>query len=565
MPDQLAFFLDLAIAYVAALLGGLVARRLGLQPLVGYLAAGLAIGPHALGLVREAERVRTLAELGVLFLMFGLGVEFSLGHLRQAGRAAILGGLAQVMGTIGLGALAGSALGWPSASGVYLGSLLALSSTMVALSVLLDRAEVETAHGRLLVAVLIVQDLSVVPMMVVLPALAQPGAAFAQELLLALGKAAAIVAGVLYLGSYLVPRLLFRVAAGRSRELFLLTVVALALGIAAVGALAGLSLALGAFLAGLVISESAFTHQVLADVLPLRDLFSILFFVSLGMLLNPAFLVQQPLLVALAVAIVVLGKLLLASLALALLGTRLTTAVQASLGLLTVGEFSFVLAESGLRGGHLPAELHDLTLVAALVTIPLTPFALRLGPGLSRTLAELPFGARSDPLSPAPEPLPAVAGWHAVIAGYGQVGRALAHALERRGFRFLVIDHDPAIIAELRRRGIPHVYGDASNPRVLERARLDHARVLAIAISDPLVTEAAVRHARRLFPRLDIIARASSAESLELLRDSGASEVVHPPFEAALEMIRHSLHRFGVSTAEALAVVNRLREEHYRR
>lgn len=563
MPEQLALFFDLAVAFVAALLGGLLARRLGLQPLVGYLLAGLAIGPHTPGPYWEVERVRLLAELGVIFLMFGIGVQFSLAHVRRVQRVAVIGGLVQIAGTIGLGVLAGFALGWSPAVAVFFGCLLALSSTMVALSVLMDRAEVETTHGRILVAILIVQDLSVVPMMVVLPALASGGANVVQEVLLALLKAAAIVVAVLFLGSQLVPRLLFRVAMTRSRELFLLAVVALALGTGAAASTAGLSLALGAFIAGLVVSESAFTHQILADILPLRDIFSILFFVSLGMLLDPAFLFQQPALVAIAVAIIVLGKFVLTFLPAVLLGVPVNSAMLVGLGMVQVGEFSFVLAESGIAQGLIPTELYSLTLVAALITIPLTPFAMRLGAAAARRAERLPLIGRAKHMPAEPDQFTEGERWHAVIAGFGELGRSLARALEKRGFRYLVIDDDPSVIEELHKRGVPHIFGDASNVRVLERAKLEHARVLAITIPDPLAAEAAVRNARRLYPRLDTIARAFDEQSLELLRQSGATEVVHPPFEAGLEMIRHSLHRFGVSSAEALATVNRLRQEHY--
>jgi CPA2 family monovalent cation:H+ antiporter-2 len=564
MPSELSLFLDLAIAYAAALLGGLAASRLRLQPLVGYLLAGLAVGPHTSSLISDVERVRTLSELGVLFLMFGLGVQFQPSHLGSAARPAVVGGLVQILGTVGLGWLVGNAFNWSVAASLYLGCVLALSSTMVVLSLLVDRAEVETPYGRLLLAMLIVQDLSVVPMMVALPAIAS-GGDLLESLVFALLKAAAIVAGVVVLGARLVPRVLFRVAAARSRELFLVSVVALAFGTAVVSSTAGLSLALGAFLAGVIISESAFTHQVLADVLPLRDLFSILFFVSLGMFMDPAFLAQQPGLVAASLGVVVLGKLVLTALPLAALGVPIGVAIQSGLGMVQVGEFSFVLAESGLRAGVAPPELHALTLVAALLTIPLTPFAMHLGPGLARTLGSLPLKIRTEALAAETGPEAEITGWHAVIAGFGQLGRALAQALERRGFRYLVIDNDPAVIQELRRRNVPHVFGDASNVRVLERAGLNHARVLAVAMSDPLAAEATVRNARRIYPRLDVIARAGSMESLELLRGSGATEIVHPQSEAALEMIRHSLHRFGVSSAEALAMVNRLREQHYGR
>jgi monovalent cation:H+ antiporter-2, CPA2 family len=390
----------------------------------------------------------------------------------------------------------------------------------------------------------------VVPLAVALPALAGGQGGLLAELAVAAVKAGAILLGAYLVGVRLAPWALGHVAIARTRELFLLGVVALALGTALVTQVAGLSLAFGAFLAGLVVAESEYRTQVVAEAMPLRDLSASLFFVSVGMLIDPAVLAAQAGLIALLSGVAVLGKVAIVAVIVLCFGFPARVAVLAGLSLAQIGEFSFVLAGLGVDRGSLPPALFDLTLATALVTIVLTPSLLHAGPAVVATLERIPgLGRRFvDPVA-ADAGTGASAG-HAVICGYGRIGRELADALEARGIRHVVVEYNPHVVRGLRARGVPVVYGDAANPAVLEHAHVERARLLAVLMPDRTATEQATRVGRRLNPRLDIVARASSAGELERLRAAGATEVVQPEFEAGVEVIRHAMRRFGIGGLE---------------
>jgi CPA2 family monovalent cation:H+ antiporter-2 len=347
--------------------------------------------------------------------------------------------------------------------------------------------------------------------------------------------------------------------------LFLLGVVSLALGTAVVTQFAGLSLAFGAFLAGLVLAESEFRTQVVAEAMPLRDLFASLFFVSVGMLIDPAVLASQAGLIALLSGVAVLGKVSIVAAIVLLFGFPARVAVLAGLGLAQVGEFSFVLARLGVDRGALPPSLFDLTLATALVTIVLTAPLLRAGPALLAWLERLPHVGRhfADPVEGDPN-TSAIAG-HAVICGYGRVGRELVEALEARGIHYVLVEYNPHVVRRLRAGGVRTVYGDAANPAVLEHAHVERARLLAVLIPDRAATEQATRVSRGLNPRLDIVARANSVGDLERLRRAGATEVVQPEFEAGVEVVRHSLRRFGIVGMELTSLISGRRATFYRR
>lgn len=563
--EELAIVVDLSLALGGALVAGMIAHRLRQPAILGYLAAGVLVGPYTpLGL--RPERVQELAELGILMLMFSLGIQFSLSELRRVQTVAVIGGSLQIVATIALGAAIGQFLGFSLLVSVFFGALIALSSTVVVVKVLAERGEMDTTHGRVMLGICLVQDLSLVPMMVVLPALAGPLENAPLQVGLAMLKAVLVLGLTFLLGTRLLHKVLFRVAATRSRELFLVTVVFLALGTAAGVSLAGLSLSLGAFLAGLVISESQYSHQSLADVLPLRDLFAVLFFVSMGMLVDPAFLLANAASLASVVAVIVVGKFLIVALVVRLFGYQMRTAFYSGLGLLQIGEFSFLLAGLGVERHIIPEALFSLTVGAALITIILTPMTMRLAEPLHR------LAQRYSPLRrllagegkvEAGEHPPALSG-HAVIVGYGDVGRLLSEVLRARRLAQLVVDHDPHAIEALRGQGIPCIYGDGANEMVLAQASLGRARLLVVTVPDPIAARMTVEAARRLNPRLDVVARAPSPSAMRLLQGSGASEVVNPALEVSLELTRHALHRFGLSSIEALSLVNRLRLDRYR-
>jgi len=491
---------DLAIIFAGSLLVILVFHRLKLPALPGFIVAGVLLGPNALGLVSDVHQVESLAEVGVILLLFTIGIEFSLTRLREMGRQVIIGGGAQVLLTVGLAAAlaAGLGLAWPVA--VLLGFLVALSSTAIVLKGLADKGEIDTPHGRLATGVLIFQDLCVVPMMLVLPFLAGDAGGGAAGLGWALAKAGLVVAGVLVLARTVVPRVLSEIVKTRSRELFLIAVILVgtltALGTAAAGA----SLALGAFLAGLVISESDYGHQAMAELLPFRDVFISLFFVTVGMLVHVGFLREHPALALVGVAAIMGGKSVLAALGPALLGYSGRVALLAGLAVSQIGEFSFVLARQGRGTGLFPEGLYQTFLAVAVLTMLVTPFALQSGPmlldGLERLipLDRLLPGFRPQTLAAGGEPLTD----HVIVAGYGLNGRNLAVALRSIRAPYLIVELNAQTVRQARARGEPAFYGDATREEILRGLGAERARMLVVAISDPAATRRMVRVARAL-------------------------------------------------------------------
>ncbi len=561
--EELQLVVDLVVAAAAAFLGGVAAQRLGQPVILGYLLAGVAIGPFTPGPTADPHSVQVLAEIGVAFLMFALGAEFSLAELRRLGRIASIGGGVQVLATMALGPLVGPLLGLSFVQGIFLGALLALSSTVVALKLLMGRGELQALQGRVALGILIAQDLAVVPMVVVLPTLASGGEGLAASLGAAALKMALVLVGAYVVGVRAVPWLFAHAAVTRTRELFLLGVVTLALGTALVTQFAGLSLAFGAFLAGLVVAQSDYRTQVIAEALPFRDLFASLFFVSVGMLIDPVALISHLPAVGLLTAVAVVGKTLIVTAVTLFLGMPGRVALLAALSVAQVGEFSFVLARIGVDAGAIPPLLFDLTLATALATVVLGPFLLRAGepllafargtPGLARLFAEPAEGE------------PEIEGLrhHTIVCGYGRVARELVRALEARRVRYLVIEYNPTLVQELRAAKVPVVYGDAANPAVLEHAHVERAWVLALLMPDANAAELATRHARAMAPRIHIVARARDAESLDRLRRAGATSVVQPEFEAGAEVIQHALHRYGVSGPELALIASARRAAFY--
>lgn len=560
---ELSLLVDMAIVLVAALVGGLVARRLRLPIIVGYLLAGVAIGPYSLRLVHDVGNVEILATIGVVLLMFTLGIEFSLKTLRQIGKVATFGGVIQIIATTALGYAVGWLLGWSRTESVLFGFFIAMSSTIIVLKTLMERGELGTTHGRVMIGILLVQDLSVVPIMVALQSLGGEEAVFSAAWGWEILGAVSFLAVVLVVGFWVLPWFMRRVTEGRSRELFLLTVVCLCFGAAFGAYYVGLSIALGAFLAGLLVSGSPYAHQARAEIGPLRDIFATLFFVSLGMLADPRFIAENPGEVGVVVAAIVVGKFVIVSVVPWAFGYAAKTAIFAGGGLFQIGEFSFVLAALALEMGVISNHLYSLTLAAAGITMLLTPFGMGLVSGIYHRLIQRKrlaglLTARADPAGMGEGKQ--LSG-HVVICGYGQVARNLGKVLDRRNFPYLVIDIDPRNLDPVRARGIPCIYGDAANPEILARAGLEKARVMVITFPDPIAVKLAVANARRINSRLDIVARVHRDEDTNVLRESGVAEMVRPELEAGLEIIRHTLHRFGLTSQEIQYIVNALREE----
>ena len=583
LSEQLRFILDLGVAVAAALVGGAIAVRLRQPAVIGYLVAGIAIGPATPGFVGDVERIAVLADVGVVLLLFALGVEFSIRGLREVQRVAIPGGTLQVLVMLASGAALMVGLGFQLREALVIGACLSLSSTLVVLKSLIDRGELDSLHGRAAIGWSIVQDIAMIMFIVALPPIA--GGDVVVPFLLALGKAAIFLALAYVVGTRLLPRMFIAVARLGSGELFLLAVVGTALLTAFVSsAVFGLSLALGAFVAGVLVSESELSHQAAAEVTPFRDLFAVLFFVSIGMLVDPGVIASDAPLIALLVVVAVVGKGALTAGLSRALGLPRRSALLLGAAMAQVGEFSFILAEDALDLGLVGPRTYNLILATAIVTIMVSPFGQRLvdrlvnrlesnvdeqdlaqiaasgihGANAGRAMVLSRTEAAIDPDEETRRPT-------VVVLGGGRVGRVVVRAVRRRGFRCVVVDRDPARLEEVAALGAVTLYGDAASPAILKQAGLDRARVLVVAIGDPLTARLATERALRLNPRLTIAARARGLREIDALRRIGAGRITDPEAEAAFELARHALHRMGVSGAELTGVVSGLRRDVYGR
>ena len=562
--EELQLLTNLALITATALGGGLAAQRLRQPALLGYLLGGILVGPYGLRLIPDPDEIQAVATIGIAFLMFSLGVELSLRTLLRSGKVVLLSGGMQLSTTIALWSLVANRLGWPALDGLLFGYLIALASTAIVLKLLLDRGELDSVHGRILIGIMLLQDLTLIPIMVIVASVPTDLVTLSLSQLVLVGAAAlakglGVVAGMVILGLIVVPRLLNQVARLRSRELFMLAVFSLVIGTASFSVLLGLSAALGAFIAGLVVSDTEYSHQALADVIPLRDIFASFFFVSIGMLTNPGFVVENVGLLALILMVLLIAKCAVPALTLLALRYPLRPALAVGGSMLPMGEFSFVLVGASMAAGLASERLVSLTLATAIVTMFLAPAAVSLARDLTRRLGLLHLRWPVQEEASAEElALPETR--HAIICGFGRTGRGIATLLTRRHFPCVVIDLDPAAIEEARARQIPHIYGDASSITVLQRCNLDRARVLVVAISDPAATDITLRNALALNPRLDVVARVYRQTEVHTLHQLENVELVEPGFEAGLEIIRHTLHRFGLSSQEIQILLTSIRQ-----
>lgn len=563
MQEDFRLIVDLVLVLAVAAGGGLLAALCRQPVLLGYLVGGMVVGPAGLGLIKELIQVETLAQFGVAFLLFALGVEFSFSELKKVQVISLGGGGLQIVLTILVTTLVSLSVGWVSspAQGVFLGAILSLSSTAVVLKCLMERNETQTPQGQVMLGILVVQDLALGLMLAVLPALNQPAESLGIAVATALLRIGLFAAGAIIVGIWVIPTLLRLLARTESRELFLLGVVALCLGIALLTEHLGLSIEMGAFVAGLMISEVEYADQTLTYVEPLRDIFATLFFVSIGMLIDPVFLWNNLELILGLVALVLVGKFLIITPLVKGFGYPLKTAIVTGLGLAQIGEFSFVLASEGQSLGLVSRRVYLLILGTTAVTLVLTPFVLRLVPHL----LDLPWLKRfldssSEPLEVAKEsPMQD----HVVICGYGGVGRNLVRLVQQHGLPVVVIDQSESRIQQLREAGVPYVYGNAASLHVLETAGVDKARSLAIALPDPMSIRLCLKRALELSPELDLVVRANQDKDIELLYQLGAREVVQPEFEASLELATHLLTGMGVALSSIQEEVQQIRNHHY--
>lgn len=552
---------DLALVFLAALAGGFVAQRLRQPLIVGYILAGIAVGPFTGGpTVENIHDLEALAELGVVLLLFALGLELSFRELAPVRAVALAGGTIQIALTIALGFGLALGFGWAWRPALWFGAIVSLSSTMVALKTIQAQGRLGTLSARVMLGLLVVQDLAVVPLMIVLPELSDPAGGFA-KVGIAAARAVVLLGVIVLFSTRVVPKLMAFVARWNSRELFFLATTTLAVGVGYVTWRFGLSMALGAFIAGLVVNESEYAHQALSDILPLRDLFGMLFFVSVGMLLDPALLWQQIGMLAIVVAAIIVGKALIIAGVVRAFGYWNIVPLAAALTLFQVGEFAFVLARVGLSTKAIPPDLYALTMNAAIVTMALTPVVSGLVPAIYGR-----FWPRRTRETHEASNLPqAGLAAHVIVAGAGRVGRSIADALQRLDLPFVLVESDDRRVQQAREAGLPVIYGDAAQAVVLEAAGIQTARAMLITVPAFPDVRTIVRVGRQLRPELPMIARAEDGEAVVSLYALGIQEVASPEIEAAIEMTQQALMYFNVPAHDVLRVASAIRHERYER
>ena len=550
---------DLTVVLVSALAGAYLAQRFRQPLIVGYILAGVAVGPFTGGVtVGNVENLEQLSELGVVLLLFSLGLEVSFRELAPVRRVAIAGGAIQLALTIALGYGVARGLGWTWKPAIWFGVLISLSSTMVAIKTLQAQGRLGTLSSRVMLGMLVVQDLAVVPLMILLPELDNP-AGGAMRVALATGRAFLLLGATVVVATRVVPRLMAAVARWNSRELFLLATVTMALGVGYAAWRFGLSLGLGAFIAGLVISESEYAHQALSDIAGLRDIFGMVFFVSVGMLLDPALVWRQLGALGVVVVVVLVGKAAIFAGVVKVFGYRRVVPLATGLTLFQVGEFAFVLASTARASGSIGADLYALVLNTAIATMALTPAISGLTPVIYRRIVRR---RPDEPLQALNIPGTGLTD-HIVVAGAGRVGRTIADALAHLRLPFVVVEIDERRFQEVRAARYPVIYGDASHAVVLDAAKTARARALVVTVPVYADVRAIIATARRLHPDLPIVARADSPQAVRELYALGIDEVASPEFEAALEMTRQALERLGVAAEDISGVADAIRRQRY--
>lgn len=568
MAGELTLIVELVTVLGAATIGGYAANRAGQPVMLGYILAGTIVGPAGLKLIATEGDIQVLAEIGVALLLFVLGVEFSLKDLLRLKAIAFGGSTLQILLTILLGGGLTYLTGWVDSipKAIFLGAVLSLSSTAVVLKSLIERNEVQTIHGQVMLAILIVQDLSLGVMLAVLPALAQPPETIGIALGFAALKILLFLVGAFIAGRWFIPLLIRSMARSSSQELFLLGILVLCLGIALLASGLGLGIAMGAFVAGLTVANVEYADRALDRILPMRDVFATLFFTSIGLSIDPLFLWEHLRQLLGLVAISLIGKAAIATIVVSFFGYSLKTSLTVGLGINQIGEFSFVLAGVAGERGLFADRIYGLTVGTAALTLLIAPFILRAIPSWLAWLERWPSvdailqSNRPSHLVDFGEELTG----HIVVVGYGRVGQTLVRMIYFQGYPILAIDNNEAALQTLRERNIPYLFGDGSSQLVLEKANLARAKAMAITLPDPMATRLALNRALSIAPDLDITVRAHVDSEIDTLYQLGAQEVVQPEFEAALEMGAHLLLKLGDSSFQVQQMVHRYRNGRYR-
>ncbi|QPD03037.1 MAG: Sodium:proton exchanger [Candidatus Nitrospira kreftii] len=559
---------NLLFIYTVSIAVVFVFHQFRLPSIAGFLVAGALIGPHGLNLISDIETVQVLAEIGIVLLLFTIGIEFSLKHLASLRRLLLIAAPIQVGGVIAIALLGGLVAGLPAPQAIFWGFLLSLSSTAIVLKALAASGESDSPHGRATIGILVFQDLAVVPMILLTPILASPNDGALSSVLLTLGKSILVVGCIVAGAWFAVPKLLEHIVRSRSRELFLLTIIVLCLGIAWLTSLGGLSLALGAFIAGLVISESEYSHQAIAEVLPFRDSFNSLFFVSIGILMDWRILLEYPILVVGLLILVLLVKFVAGVGAVLAASLPPRAAVMTGIALAQVGEFSFILAQVGQDNNLLSGAPYQIFLAVSVCSMIITPFLMQLSPHLGRRVEAMQRLLHWFPGQTTAHVLEAEGRHlrikdHVIIVGYGLNGRNLARVLGETEVPYIALDLDGDTVRREAAHGLPLYYGDATNPNVLRHVKIEDARVLVVAISDPFMARRAVQVARSLSPKVHIVVRTRYLRELEELHQLGADDVVPEEFETSIEIFALVLRTYNMPQDFVMRKAEQVRREGY--
>lgn len=559
---------NLLVIFTVSIAVVFVFHQFRLPSIAGFLVAGALIGPHGFNMVPDVATVQILAEIGVVLLLFTIGIEFSLVQLASLRRLLFVAAPMQVGGVILIVWLGGLLAGLPWQQAAFWGFLLSLSSTAIVLKALAEAGDSDSIHGRATIGILVFQDLAVVPMILLAPILASPNEGAAASIAITLAKSAVVVGCVVAAAWYAVPKLLEHIVRSRSRELFLLTIIVLCLGIAWLTSLGGLSLALGAFIAGLVISESEYSHQAMAEVLPFRDSFNSLFFISIGMLMDWRVVLQYPIVVTGLLAAILVVKFVAGAGAVLAVTAPPRSAVMAGIALAQVGEFSFLLAQVGQENGLLSGAPYQVFLAVSVCSMIITPFLIRWSPYVARRVEAVQrvhrwFPGRTTAHMLETEGRHLRIKDHVIIVGYGLNGRNLARVLSETEVPYVALDLDGDTVRREAQHGVPLYYGDATNPNVLRHAKIEDAKVLVVAISDPFMARRTVQVARGLNPKIHIVVRTRYLRELEELHQLGADDVVPEEFETSIEIFALVLRTYDMPQEFIMRKAEQVRREGY--
>ncbi len=555
---------DIVIIFVLSIAILFICHRLRVPAIVGFLLAGILAGPYGLGLVKAVHEVELLAEVGVVLLLFTIGIELSLEKLLQIKKSVLMGGSIQVLLTFLVTFVIVRQLGQPVSNSIFIGFLISLSSTAIVLKLIQERAEVDSPHGRTSLGILIFQDIIIVPMILITPLLAGATGGADESVLILIAKGIGIIGLVIVSAKWIVPQVLYQIARTRSQELFILSIVVICLAVAWVTSSAGLSLALGAFLAGLIISESKYSHQALGNILPFRDVFTSFFFVSIGMLLDVGFFFRQPGTIALIALGILVIKSIIACFATVLLGFPFRTSILVGLALSQVGEFSFILSKTGVEHGLLTGNIYQMFLAFSVLSMAATPFIITMAPRIADIILLLPLPKRLiSGFYPVSEIKVKSKKDHLIIIGFGVNGRNVARAARLSGIPYVIIEMNPETVKSEQAQGEPIYYGDSTQEVVLQHANIKDARIVVTAINDPAATRRITEIIRRLNPKVHLIVRTRYFQEMKPLYELGANEVIPEEFETSVEIFTRVLSKYLIPKDKIEGLVAEIRSDGY--